>query len=93
MTQLAAICSLVKEFHWTLEEVAELNWSQIEALNKGLGELNMFLEKSKPPEQRDWRELAHDEEYQKKLGASLALLKDKDGKISPEALFRFSKGS
>lgn len=90
---MSAICALIREFNWTIDEVVNLNWSQIEALNKGLGELNTFTQKNKPVEEKSWQELAQDDKYQKELGERLAKLKAANGgKIDAREMYKFMKG-
>ena len=72
---MAAICSLIREFNWDIETVIDLNWTQIETLNKGLGELHRL---TTPDSMKSVEELQNDSEYQQKLGDSLRSLVNKE---------------
>jgi len=72
---LAAICSLIKEFHWTIEYVSSLTWTQIETFNKGLGDLHMQIT---PDSEKTADELANDADYQQRIGDSIRNLVNKD---------------
>jgi len=72
----------VREFHWTLEQVGQLSWGQIDEIALGLKE----LDETTPDKETPSEDLAKDVDYQNQMARLLLGSKKPDGTVDLNAL-------